>query len=167
MTDWREAILQEFPPRAARLTLVADPDGMVTEEGVIQKIRERGYDLLLFDESVSVRFAYELKYRVKWDHGQPADLVIALNSSEGELHRLPYDMLHNGRRLSFSLGQLFPNLSYPVIATLDKSDLDTVFQAQREHNPGILGDNATKDFLLLHVYGAAPELVKTEVDLLR
>jgi hypothetical protein len=95
MIDWREAILREFPPRAARLTLVADPDGLVTEERVIQKIRECGYDLLLFRESVSVRFAYELKYRLKWDHGEPADLVIAFRSSEIELHGLAYDLLHN------------------------------------------------------------------------
>ncbi len=166
MTDWREAVLQEFPPGAARLTLVADPDGLVTEEGVIQRIRERGYDLLLFDDSVSVRFAYELKYRLKWDRGEPADLVIALQSPANELHRLPYDLQHKGRNLSFSLGQLFPNLSCPVVATLDKSDLDAVFQAQREHNPGTLGDNATKDFLLLHIYGEAPQLVKDDVDLL-
>jgi hypothetical protein len=167
MNEWREAILKEFAPRAARLSLVADPDGLVTEERVIQKIREFGYDMLLFDESISVRFAYELKYRLKWDHGERIDLVIAFKNSDTELYRVPYDLLHNARRLSFSLGQLFPNLSYPVVATLDKGDLDTVFQAQREHNPGSLGDNATKDFLLLHVYGAASQLVKTEVDLLR
>jgi hypothetical protein len=165
--DWREAILKEFPPRAARLTLVADPDGLVTEERVIQRIRESGYDLLLFDESVRLRFAYELKYRLKWDRGERADLVIAFKNSEIELQRLPYDLLHGARKLSFSLGGLFPNLSYPVVATLDKGDLDTVFQAQREHNPGNLGDNATKDFLLLHVYGEAPQFVKKEVDLLR
>lgn len=167
MVDWREAILKEFAPRTARLTLVADPDGLVTEEGVIQRIREAGYDLLLFDESVSVRFAYERKYRLKWDHDERIDLVIASKNPQTELHRLPYDLLHNARKLSFSLGQLFPNLSYPIMATLDKGDLDLVFQAQREHNPGVLGDNATKDYLLLHVFGAAPQLVKSEVDLLR
>ena len=38
MADWREQILREFTPQVARLTLVADPDGLLLEEGIL-----RGY----------------------------------------------------------------------------------------------------------------------------
>jgi hypothetical protein len=61
-----------------------------------------------------------------------------------------------GRKLSFNLGDLFPNLSYPVVAALDRADLDALFDAQLRHAPGQLGDNATKEFVLRHVFEIAP-----------
>jgi len=36
MTDWRDIILKEFPAQVARLTLVADPDGLLIEEGILR-----------------------------------------------------------------------------------------------------------------------------------
>ncbi len=64
-----------------------------------------------------------------------------------DLGSLPYDLLQAGRKLSFSLGDLFPNLSYPVIEMLDRSDLDALYLAELQYNPDKLGDNATKDFV--------------------
>ncbi|KUK56520.1 MAG: PglZ domain protein [Synergistales bacterium 53_16] len=80
---------------------------------------------------------------------------------------MPYDLLQVGRKLSFNLGDLFPNLSYPVVAALDWADLDALFDAQKRHAPGQLGDNATKEFILRHVFEIAPELIKEPKDLLR
>src|SRR5262249_28030891 len=80
---------------------------------------------------------------------------------------LPFDLLQAGRRLSFCLGDLFPNLSYPVVASLNRSDLEALYRAQQQHKPGALGDNATKDFILRHVFEIAPEVIKQPSDLLR
>ena len=80
---------------------------------------------------------------------------------------LPYDLLQAGRKLSFNLGDIFPNLSYPVVCALDRGDMDALFEAQDRHAPGQLGDNATKEFVLRHVFAIAPELIKQPSDLLR
>ena len=79
----------------------------------------------------------------------------------------PYDLLHAGRKLSFNLGDIFPSLSYPVVTVLDRGDLDALYDAQGRHAPGQLGDNATKEFVLRHVFEIAPELIKQPSDLLR
>src|SRR5206468_9677117 len=113
------------------------------------------------------RFAYESKYRSHWDQGELTDLVVVLRAATPDLHALPYDLLQAGRQLSFNLGDLFPNLSYPVVDALDRSDLDALYRAQVQQNPGKLGDNATKDFVLRHVVEIAPELIKRPPDLLR
>jgi hypothetical protein len=86
---------------------------------------------------------------------------------DSELDFLPYDLLQAGRKLFFNLGGLFPNLSYPVIETLDRCLLDALFEAQNNASPDRMGDNATKDFILRHVYGIAAELIRNDVDLLR
>lgn len=167
MNSWRDHILKEFTPQIARLTLVADPDGLLTEEGIVVALRERGFELLEFDDPVAFRFSYESKYRSLWDRGEITDLVVILRSATDDLSSLPYDLLYVGRKLSFNLGDLFPNLSYPVIESLDRNNLDALYQAQMRYKPEKLGDNATKDFILRHVFEIAPELIKQPPDLLR
>ena len=167
MSNWRDQILKELTPNVARLTLVADPDGLLLEEGVLGCIRERGFELIPFEDHVAFRYAYESKFRSRWDQGEQTDLVVVLRSAAGDLGCLPYDLLQAGRRLSFSLGEIFPNLSYPIVTALDRGDLDALFEAQKRHAPGVLGDNATKEFVLRYVFDIAPELIRRPADLLR
>jgi len=167
MSSWRDAILNDFVPNVSKLTLVADPDCLLTEEKLALELRGRGFDLIEFSDPVEFRYAYESKYRSIWDRGEHTDLVVVLRLQDAELESLPYDLLQAGRKLSFNLGDLFPNLSYPVIEKLDRSLLDSLFEAQRKSPPDRMGDNATKDFILRHVFGIAAELITNEVELLR
>ncbi len=178
VVSWRDQILSEFTPQVARLTLVADPDGLLLEEGVLEAIRERGFELIPFEDHVAFRYAYESKFRSRWDRGEEtglpaaqgtaqAGLVVVLRSPSSDLDALPYDLLQAGRKLSFNLGDLFPNLSYPVIAALGRAHLDALFDAQSKYAPKRLGDNATKDFVLRHVFEIVPEIIKEPQDLLR
>lgn len=167
MSSWRDAILNDFVPNVSKLTLVADPDCLLTEEKLALELRGRGFDLIEFNDPVEFRYAYEAKYRSIWDRGEHTDLVVILRLQDAELESLPYDLLQAGRKLSFNLGDLFPTLSYPVIEKLDRSLLDALFEAQRKSPPDRMGDNATKDFILRHVFGIAAELIVSEVELLR
>ena len=164
--SWRDHILKEFAPQAARLTLVADPDGLLLEACVLQTLRERGFDLVAFEDPIAFRFAYESKYRSHWDRGEPTDLVVVLRSGEPALGSLPWDLLQAGRHLHFSLTELFPNLSYPVVAALDRADLDPLYEAQ-QHLDERRGDNGTKDFVLEQVFGISAATIKKPSDLLR
>jgi len=164
---WRSRILREFTPGVTRLTLVADPDGLLLEEGILEGIRERGFELIPFEDHVAFRYAYESGFRSRWDRGEETDLVVVLRSDAGDLGSLPFDLLQAGRRLSFNLGDIFPHLSYPVVAVLERGDLDVLDEARQKHAPGQLGDNATKEFVLRHVFGIAPEFIKQPADLLR
>jgi len=167
MSSWRDAILNDFVPNVSKLTLVADPDSLLTEEKLALELRGRGFDLIEFNDPVEFRYAYESKYRSIWDRGEHTDLVVILRLQDAELESLPYDLLQAGRKLSFNLGELFPNLSYPVIEKLDRSLLDSLYDAQRKSPPDRMGDNATKDFILRYVFGIAAELISSDVELLR
>ena len=189
MDDWRDRILKEFTPRIAPLTLVADPDGLLHEETLLEAIRERGFEILPFDDSVAFRFAYESRFRSHWDWGnrkergdrgnrgnggneghggETADLVVVVRAERHELATtLPWDLLRTGRQLSFGLDELFPGLSYPVVASLDRGHLAALHRAWMRHGADRLGDDATRDFALLHVFDVAPALVRRPADLLR
>ena len=165
--DWRGQILKEFTPEVAHLTLAADPDGLLLDEVLLGAVRERGFELFAFEDPAAFRFAYESRFRSRWDRGAANDLEVILRVDGHEIAAVPYDLLQAGRQLSFGLGELFPGLSYPVVASLDRSDLDALYRARARHGAERLGDDATKDFALLHVFEIAPALIKHPAELLR
>ena len=167
MSDWRDRILKALTPGVARLTLAADPDGLLLEVTLFDAIRERGFEIVTFEDPVVFRFDYESRFRSRWDRGEGAGLEVVVRTEGHDPAALPYDLVQAGRRLSFGLGDLFPALSYPVVASLDRSDLDALHRAQERHRPKRLGDDATRDFVLRHVFDFAPELVRHPADLLR
>lgn len=167
MNNWRDVILKEFVPHVSRLTLVADPDSLLVEEHMVMALHHRGFDLLEFTDPIAFRYAYESRFRSLWDQGKANDLALVVRVTDTNLDNLPYDLLQVGRRLSFGLGELFPNLSYPVLTLLDRSLLDDVFKAQSISPPDRLGDNATKDYILRYVFGLEAALIQDEVSLLK
>jgi len=167
MSNWRESILTGFIPSLHKLTLVADPDGLLTEETLALDLVQRGFDLIEFNDAIEFRYAYEKQYRSIWDNGDYADLVVILRLSDADLDNLPYDILQAGRKLSFNLGEIFPNLSYPVIERIDRSHLDTLFEAQQKVSSDRLNDNETKDFILEHVFEIRAERIRADIELLK
>lgn len=165
MENWRESILKEFIPQVARITVVADPDALISEEVIVQEIQSRGFDLVLFEEPISFRYLYESKYRLVWEKGQSDELVVLLRD-EG-FNKIPYDVFSGARKLNFSLDRLFPEMNRGILYALDRSLLDPLYQAQAIYTPQHLSENATKDFILRHVFEIAPEMIKTPADLLR
>jgi hypothetical protein len=167
MANWRDHILQAFIPQLSPLTLVADPDRLLAETEILQGIQDKGFEVLLFEDSVEFRFAYEAQHHPRWLRGEPLELVVVLQGPPHDLRRLPYDLYQNGRRLAFSLSDLFPNLSYLVVSALEINDLDILYQAQAQQKPTLLGENASKDFILHYVYDLEPDLLTRPSELLR
>lgn len=165
-TSWREAILDEFVPQLARLTLVADPDGLLAEEGMQASLQEQGFEVVEFQDPIAFRYLYETTYRPRWNAGEQVELAVVLRSDRSGLHRLPFDILSAGRQLFFGLSDLFPKLTYNEVAALDHEDLDPLYRAYPRLGPGNLGENATRDFILRHVFDISADLIKGEAGLL-
>ena len=164
---WREEILREFTPGIARLTVVDDPDCLLAETGIVEALRARGFEVVSLDDRIAFRFFYESRYRSRRDRGHLADLVAVFTTGEAYEHAVAYDVWLAGRKLSFSLGTLFPRLSGPVVNALDRSDLDTLHVAQTQAPPARrLGESGTCKFVLHHVFGIAPETMGQASDLL-
>lgn len=168
MSGWRDEILREFTPGVARLTVVDDPDGLLAEAGIVEALRARGFEVISLDDRIAFRFLHESRCRSRRERGDVADVVATFTTGETHEHAVPYDLWQAGRKLSFSLADLFPRLSWPVINALDRSDLDTLHAAQAQQPPARpLGESRTRRFALRHVFGIAPETIKQAPDLLR
>ena len=171
---WRASILEHFTPEiaaATRLTIVSDPEELLTEEVILGELRARGFDLIPFEDHVAFRFEYESRYRQIWDREETTNLVVLLRSPSGDIDQLPYDLLEQAKRqercLKFSVVNIFPNLSPNIVLELDRPDFDSLFAAQAQHGPKQhFGLDATRDFVLRHVFKVAPELITTPAQLL-
>ena len=171
---WRVPILDQFTlaiASVARLTVVADPDDLLTEQGIVDGIHQRGFEIVPFEDHVAFRYAYERRFRQVWDSGNGTNLVVVLRAARSDISRLPFDLLQQAERdrrlLSFSLAELFPSLAPHVLSELDRADLDAVSAAQKLFKPEPLGENATRDFLLRNVFRLDPAQIQSDAELLR
>lgn len=116
MNPWIDRILKEFPADLARLWIAADPDDVLLDEQVLSGLRRRGFELIPFEDSVAFRAEYEDRYRSAWDWGEEAPAkALVLHLRGTNVNGLPWDYLRQARRVSLSLANLFPKLSYPVV----------------------------------------------------
>ena len=76
-----------------------------------------------------------------------------------------FSIVHRSTRSPWRM--CFPNSAIQCCTPLEPQYLDLMYEAQLCFSPGVLGENATKDFILRHVFGIAAELVKSDADLLR
>lgn len=167
MTDWREDILKHFVSGISRKTVVADPDELFRDEILFNQISRSGFSLLHFEDSVSFRFTYESDFREAWDNGDNRELVVIVKPDNTEFDMLPADLLQNARRLTFYLKDVFRNLSYNVVAKVNTSYFDQLYRAYNQYANQEMGLSLSIEFILKHVFGIVPEVIKKNSDLLR
>ena len=129
MSEWREQIVRRLVPNTARVTAVSDADGLLRDPGVFQAIQAKGFAIVQFEDSISFRFDYESRFRSKWDAGEKSELVVVFKPGEYEFDTLPADVLANAQRLSFTLKEVFPKLSFDVVSELETVYYDALYRA--------------------------------------
>ena len=168
MSPWIERILAEFPADLARMWIAADPDDVLLDEQVLANLRERGFELIRFEDSVAFRAEFEGRYRNAWDRGEAAAakaLVLHLRASD--VSELPWDYLRQARLVRLSLAELFPKLSYPVVRQIGAEHHAALFAAQTKYAAQTLGESASKEFILTHIFKFSPHLISRPEDLWR
>ena len=168
MSPWIDRILKEFPADLSRLWIAADPDDVLLDEQVLSGLRERGFEVLPFEDSIAFRAEYEDRYRNAWDRGEaPPAKALVLHLRGINVSDLPWDYLRQARRVSLSLANLFPRLSYPVVRQIGAENHEALFAAQSRHASQALGESATKEFVLTHIFRISPYLISRPEDLWR
>lgn len=168
MSRWIERILHEFPADIARLWIAADPDDVLLDERIISSLRERGFELLPFEDSIAFRVEYEERYRAAWDRGEAGpshSLIVHFRGTD--VDALPWDYLRSGRRASLSLADLFPNLSSTVVRQIGSEHFEKLFDEQSRQSPQPMGESATKEFILARIFKISPYAINQAEDLWR
>ena len=174
VSSWRQPVLECFTRESAtasRLTVVNDPDQLFAEPVLRSVLAERGYELLAYEDPVAFRYLFEHRCRPRWEAGELLHAVVVNGGEASARTVLPYDLLSEARatqrEFSFSLPSLFPSLDPNVLSELEPSQFDALSEALQRANPGQLGANATKDFILNELFGVVPGQIQQPADLLR
>ena len=168
MSPWIDRILKEFPADLSRLWIAADPDDVLLDEQVLSGLRERGFEVLPFEDSIVFRAEYEERYRSAWDSGEVAPAkALVLHLRGININSLPWDYLKLARSVSLSLANLFPRLSYPVVRQIGAEHHEALFAAQANHAHQTWGESGTKEFVLTHIFKISPHLISRPEDLWR
>jgi hypothetical protein len=168
MSQWIERIVTEFPVDLARFWIAADPDDVLLDEQVLSTLRGRGFAVLPFEDSVTFRAEYETRYRAAWDRGEDGPTkALVLHLRGTNTNDLPWDYLKQARKVSLSLADLFPMLSYSVVRQIGAEYLEMLFEVQCRYASQSLGEAATKDFILTHIFRINPHLISRSEDLWR
>lgn len=168
MSAWTDRILQEFPAELSRFWIACDPDNLLLGERVLHGLRERSFEVLPFEDSVAFRTEYEERYHSAWDRseeGPTKALILQLRGTD--LSALPWDYIRIGRKVSLSLADLLPRLSYSVVRQIESEHHESLFLAHNEHAKQSLGEGATKDFILTHIFRVSPYLISRPEDFWR
>ena len=91
------------------------------------------------------------------------NLVVVLRAARSDISGLPFDLFEQADAIGVcfrSVLRALPVASPHVLSELDRADLDAVSAAQTAFKPEPLGENATRDFLLRHVFRLDPHKSK-------
>lgn len=165
MSAWLDRLLRDFLPELSRLWIVDDPDGVLLDGRVLAELRARGFDLLPFDDSIAFRLEYESRYRSRG--GLDPARALILHARSGDTSSLPWDYLRESRSIRLSLSDLFPKLAPSVVRQLGAEHFETLYAAQASNADQVLGESATKDFALTHVFRISPYLLTRVLDFWR
>lgn len=169
-TNWRKLVLDELQLGLAEVFIVEDPDNLMVEPGIQKVLGALNYDFYHYDDSIALRHFYETK--IQPDDQQKhesvkSSFVISLDNDSPSARELPFDILNHAHIVSFSLSDCFPDIYPSVLSQLASEELDALHRAIIEFTPGKLGDIASRDFVMRHVFHVAAEVIQSPSDLLR
>ncbi len=171
--SWRAVVLDHFSAEIAsscRVTVVADPDGLLLDDAVGAELATLGFDVAPYRDAIEFRYYYETRHRKSWDAGQHSSLVVSAPFPGDSLGRVPDDILaaadRQGRVIEMSLARIFPTLANDVLSDLDRADLDAVWGVISTSGKDVLGRTQTQDLVLRAVFKLSAEMVTVEEDLL-
>lgn len=161
--NWRERVLQHITSGTARVRVVADPDGLVLDEDLLQQLQHGGFSVLLYDDPWVFRVRYEEDFREAWDNGRVMPRLL-VRSASTTLDNIPFDVVDQEDPVYLSVGQLFSHLDRHILAELDRRLFDRAFRVNWAVGSGRLNRRDTALRLLRDIYSVDPALVTTRED---
>ncbi len=162
-TNWRASVLKHLMDGTERIRVVADPDGLLLDENLLQELKQRGFSVLLYDDPWAFRVRYEEDFRAFWDVGR-ADPRLLVRSTTINLDHIPFDVLDQVDPVYLSVARLFSHLERLIMTDLDRRLYDRAFGVNLAVGSGRLNREDTALRLLRDIYSVDPLLVRARED---
>jgi hypothetical protein len=166
MIQWYRILIDRLLDIQAKYIIILDPDNVLSNEMINQEIVALSYIIHDYTDSIQFRYALLTHYESQISNGM-CKLIIHMSDINQNTSNISYDVLSNAQVVSFSLYDVFENLSLCVVKCLDATSYDKLFNSVQLHHPEKLGENPSKDFILKYVFEVDADLINNDLDLLR
>jgi hypothetical protein len=158
--NWQNNLLKKVVLQSNFCYLVRDPDNLCFEPYIAKYFENTGVELVNETDPVLLRLIYEEWLDVK----NKSALIVRLDNDE---LTIPYDIESQATLLDFHINEVIPQLESTVLRCISPKDYQLIINAVTNYRVGKLNKTDSLDFVLRHVFKIAPEIIQSEVDLVR
>jgi hypothetical protein len=126
MNRWRREALERFVAGVSRLTVAADPDGVLGDEVIGHELAARGFTVLPYGDPVEFRLVYETRWRARWERGSTEALIVRVDGETVTEDMVPFDLVSTARRVSVARASLFPDVPPRLVESLTLDELERI-----------------------------------------
>ncbi len=160
MKNWQEEIIREISFNEHICYLINDPDDICLIPEISRMIISTRA-ILADTDPVALRVQYEI-----WRNSEVDTPFIICQKTTNDF-RIAYDIEKLSTPLDFHISRVLPQFDINVLRDLTSEYFDDLKRAIEIYQPGKMLANASKDFVLRHIYKIAPEIIQDDVDLIR
>ncbi|WP_078596330.1 BREX-3 system phosphatase PglZ [Evansella clarkii] len=157
MSKWRDVIIGKFKNQDCSFLFVQDFDLLLNDEHILNSLPYQGYEVLRYEDSISFRFLYELKFRE-----QEGKFKILLIANEDIF--LPYEFEKKALKIKLDIHSLYPKFSAIVIRQISSEEFDELDRLHSLYS-GPSSAQETLSFLIRNLYKIPYDIIDREVEL--
>ena len=164
MASWQQTLLNKITLDEPFCYRIHDPDNLCSEPFIQQVIENSPAVMVNYEDPVALRLSYE-QWREDCASGICSAFLLIYNRNKDEY--LPWDIEQNSKELDFHISNVISELEVSVLRKLPSTLYDNIRTSIDIYKPGTMNEQASLSFVLRHIYRIAPEIIQTDVDLVR
>ena len=158
--DWQENLVSKIELTERLHYVIQDPDRLCFEPYVTDKLEAAGVTLFTEYDPIALRMCYE-----EWlESDSITPFIIRLDDGSSSV---PFDIEVDAIKLDFHISEIISNIDTSVLREINPKYYQQLINVIRLYRIGRLNKEDSLDFVLRHIYKIAPEIIQTEVDLVR
>jgi hypothetical protein len=165
MHNWRTLILNKIRPFEDPVIILLDPDNLLSDQQMIQSLKDIQYDIVTYHNPVEFRYYYESQYRMKWDNNLPVESKLIVRFLTHERTKIPVDLKERAQIIQISIADVFPSLHARVLQQIGVPEFDRIYQDLDISAGEPLNEAETKKILLETIYRYQISHITTRIDL--
>lgn len=157
MKNWRDEIVGKVQNQSCSVILIYDEDYLLNDELLVHQIKDQGYDVIRYEDSISYRYMFESQYRLREDDWK---LIIYTN---GDI-AFPYDLWKDALHFRISMSSIFPKFSTSILRSMNREDLDALYTVHAQYQ-GSSSSVETLEYIVKYMYKIPFEIIDNKVEL--
>ncbi len=158
--SWQENLINKLAMKEKIVYMVYDPFGLCFEPAIAKKIAESGVFFGDVNDSISLRLIFE-----EWADSFVHNALLIRISDKNQY--IPFDIMRTAIKVDFHIDKFIPCLDSDVLGLIDSQHYQYLMDVTSAYRVGKLNYLDSMDFILRHIYKIAPEIIQTDVDLIR